>query len=290
MKCFYHSSDLDGHCSAAIVALAYPECEMIPINYEDDFPWDRIEQDEIVYMVDFGLQPFEQMIDLHDRATLIWIDHHKTAINEAANQPEDLVIKGSRNTDYAGCELTWMYIYPEKDMPRAVFLLGRYDVWDHSNEDVYPFQMGMRIREMDPQYVRAQDRWASLLIDAGDQKEMVIEQIIGEGKTIITYQDQVNAKISTACAFEVELDGLTFIAANMQGANSRLFNAVWNDLIHDAMLLFGWKKGQWTVSMFTTSWKIAEGIDVGQVAKQRGGGGHAGAAGFQCQTLPFKLK
>ena len=38
MKCFYHSADLDGHCSGAIVKMVYPECELIGINYGDKFP------------------------------------------------------------------------------------------------------------------------------------------------------------------------------------------------------------------------------------------------------------
>ena len=29
MKCYYHSADLDGHCSGEIVRRRYPECQMI---------------------------------------------------------------------------------------------------------------------------------------------------------------------------------------------------------------------------------------------------------------------
>ena len=38
MKCYYHGSDLDGKCSAAIVNFAYgksTKIEFIPSNYED---------------------------------------------------------------------------------------------------------------------------------------------------------------------------------------------------------------------------------------------------------------
>jgi len=53
MKCFYHSSDLDGHCSGAIVKQEYADCEMIGIDYGNKFPWDSIEIRETVFMVDF---------------------------------------------------------------------------------------------------------------------------------------------------------------------------------------------------------------------------------------------
>jgi len=59
MKCFYHGSDLDGYCSGAIVKYRYPECEMQPIDYGAQFPMDKIELGETVYMVDFALQPFD---------------------------------------------------------------------------------------------------------------------------------------------------------------------------------------------------------------------------------------
>jgi len=70
MKCFYHSADLDGHCSGAIVKLRHPNCEMWPIDYGDEFPWDKIRWNETIYMVDFSLEPFEDMITLHH-------SHHK---------------------------------------------------------------------------------------------------------------------------------------------------------------------------------------------------------------------
>ena len=33
-----------------------------------------------------------------------------------------------------------------------------------------------------------------------------------------------------------------------------------------------------------------EGVDLGTIAKARGGGGHPGAAGFHCDELPFDLQ
>lgn len=289
MKCFYHSSDLDGHCSGAIVKHACPECEMHPINYEDEFPWNEIEQGERVFMVDFTLQPFEQMIALNKRASLIWIDHHKTAIEESQKHDLSLILSGYRDRSYAACVLTWEYLFPNNDMPEEIRFLGLYDVWDHENPDVYSFQMGMRLRETDPVTATIQQWWSLIFDNSGWHKEF-LQQVISEGEIIITYQNQTNAKLSLSCAFEIELDGLKFIAANVQGVDSKFFNAVWNDERHDAMLPFGWKKGQWTASMFTTPEKISQGVDVGQIARIHGGGGHAGAAGFQCQTLPFALK
>lgn len=37
MYCFYHSKDLDGKCSGAIVKYKFPDCNMIGIDYGDKF-------------------------------------------------------------------------------------------------------------------------------------------------------------------------------------------------------------------------------------------------------------
>ena len=113
MKCFYHSSDLDGHCSGAIVKLKYPNCELIPINYGKEIDLDTIEKNEVVYMVDFSLKPFKQMFALNEKAKLFWIDHHATAIDNAYTK--NFIASGGSflKLDRAGCELTWEYCFPD---------------------------------------------------------------------------------------------------------------------------------------------------------------------------------
>ena len=80
MKCFYHSTDLDGRCSGALIKWRHPECELIGIDYGQAFPWHLVDSGECVWMVDFCLQPHEDMIRLARKCDLIWINHHKTSI------------------------------------------------------------------------------------------------------------------------------------------------------------------------------------------------------------------
>lgn len=279
MKCFYHKSDLDGQCSGAIVKYVYPECEMFPIDYGDEFPWEQITPGERIFMVDFSLQPFKHMEALAQHTGLIWIDHHKTAIEE--DEKAYTIIKGKREISKAACELTWEYLFKDKPIPRAVYLLGRYDVWDHEDPDTLPFQMGMRMENWNPTKKETIKKWERLFNNSWE-----VENKLVEGRIIVEYQTQQNKKYAEACAFPLNFKGLRFIAANALLTNSKLFDPVWDGEKHDAMLVFGWVKNKWKVSMYTSK----PGIDVGQVAKEMGGGGHAGAAGFQCEELPFDLK
>jgi len=273
MKCFYHKADMDGRCSGAIVKMAQPECEMIGINYGDQVPWDTILPGEVVFMVDFSLQPFEDMERLNGTGKLIWVDHHKTAIEEA-HERGFLAYRQILDTAYAGCELTWQAI-AGGSIPWFVFLLGRYDVWDHANHPgSLEFQYGIRNRG---ECLPDDPIWPQLF------DTELVQQIINDGSLLLGYEKKQNDAYAKSCAEEFVFDGLRVITINKGLANSLLFESVYDPQKHDAMMCYVRRNGKWTVSLYATKPEI----DVSAVCKARGGGGHKGAAGFQCESLPF---
>ena len=240
--CFYHKADLDGVCSAAIVKHFIPECELYGIDYGDEFPWDLVRpgpeadtdplwmhlfkpengykcgdnwetltvKKRTVYMVDFSL-PYEGMVRLAEVSNLTWLDHHKTALEANAG----LRARGMRDTTRAACELTWVWMSlfpdPEKmpdsytfdvDLPEAVRLLGRYDVWDKDHPEwesrILPFQYGMRAQEgaYDPE----SELWTRVM----DPTDEDIERgyMVEYGEMILRYQAEVNRKACEAGAHE----------------------------------------------------------------------------------------
>lgn len=283
MKCFYHKADMDGRCSGAIVKMKYPDCEMIGINYGDAFPWETISKDEKIFMVDFSLQPFSDMERLNSVCELVWIDHHKTSIEEAHNV--DFHASGGQMLDiqYAGCELTWKFLHPVdpfnpiiyKILPSFVYLLGRYDVWDHANTPgALEFQYGIRNKGL---MLPDDPLWPELF------DTELVQQIINDGSLLLEYEKKQNEAYAKSCAYDVELDGIRCIAINKGLANSLLFESVYDPNKHDAMLCYVRRNGKWTVSIYAAK----DNIDASAICKARGGGGHKGAAGFQCETLPF---
>lgn len=273
MKCFYHSADLDGHCSAAIVKKFRPECEMIPIDHGDPFPWDSIYSDEKVYMCDFSLQPFSEMLRLDDISDLTWIDHHESAIN--ALHESGVRIDGIQRNGLGACGYTWLY-FSYMDMPHGVRLLAEYDVWDHRDPDTLPFQYGM---EMEKDILPEAAVWEEVLSSKRPAR------IIERGEVALVYDNQCSLVYANAAAFDLDLHGLNFIALNRMCCNSRAFETVYDQVVHDAMMAFGWRKGRWYVSMYTTK----DSVKILDVARAYGGGGHAKACGFQCRKLPFEL-
>jgi oligoribonuclease NrnB/cAMP/cGMP phosphodiesterase (DHH superfamily) len=269
MKIFFHKQDLDGRCSGAIVKRLYSEGELMPINYGDNFPWDEIEPEELVFMVDFSL-PYEEMSRLNTVSNLVWIDHHITAMEEH----KDLNLIGKTRTDVAACHLVWEYLFPGNDVPLGVRLLSEYDIWNHKDLRVLPFHYAMGLEYTWPDGNIWKNIWES--------NSHWISQMVVTGKLLLKYERKNNRAYIQAFGFETEFEGYKAVAVNTGGKNSLLFESIEGD--HDLMITFVFRNGEWKISLYANN----EHVHCGTLAQLYGGGGHKGAAGFKIKDLPFK--
>jgi len=292
--CLYHGIDLDGYCSGAIYRKAHEnaEHELIPMNYGWDVPWDKLEGADVT-LIDFCLQPWDQMeklISIASHVTLI--DHHKSTFVEVTSRSRNIGAKWDRfkpiiDITFAGCELAWKHYFPKIAIPEAVRLLGRYDVWDHAYSDkVMPFQYGMRLEDLRPDVGSDRWLWHSLLSnDVVPPDTRMVNDIVRTGADILRYQqkeDMIGAKSS---CFEIQWNGGTWLAANRMGRGSSFFTSLWDSTKYAGMIAFGWNGVEWRVGLYAED----PTVDCSVIAKSFGGGGHAGAAGFSCTTLPFGI-
>jgi len=273
MKCFYHA-DMDGHCSGAIVHKVIPivNASFIEINYHNDFPFDSVENNEDVYIVDFSLQKegdFDKLLKI--TKNVVWIDHHTTAIEKHKHLSH---LEGIREHDKpAACELVWKYFYPKTSTPKAVKLLGDYDTWTYKHGDETKlFQVGIKLEKTHPE----SPLWEELLNDDGK-----IAPIILQGEYATKYRDNICDNLMRGFSYETFFEGHKGIVCNQGITGSHLFKSVENKK-YDLMIPIVFDGTQWTVSLYSTT-----GIDCAEIAKKHGGGGHKGAAGFQCKELPF---
>lgn len=309
--CIYHKADLDGICSAAIV-YDYFKCVdeqthlllednvfLYGMDYGDEFPWSFVDENEMteedkencipydkVVMVDFSLSE-KDMERLNSLVDFIWIDHHASIINRNKD------IQGIRDLNFAACELTYMYfctgltyinekIISDKDIPLAVRLLGRYDVWDHDDKRVIPFQYGMRLYDIGP----CNSEWRDLFVD-DNVSNGIVKQIIENGELIRQYQSNLNKKYVDKYGFhaKLEFEGkvLKVLCVNKGFANSSIVkdSLLYDDTI-DLIMFFVKDKYFYRVSLYTE-----KEIDVSYIAKSFDGGGHMKASGFMCNELVF---
>lgn len=277
--CIFHSKDHDGHCSAAVVRHKFHNAEFVGLDYGDKFPWNKIPGRDVI-MVDYSIGR-EDTLRLGRKArSLVWIDHHKTAIAWAT---EEWSAKG-RNCKWAldqksaACELAWLYLFPNETMPRFVHYIGRYDIWDHTDPNVVWFHHGLLGRLTNPELdaEKAANTWNALF-----SLDQFTDQLVAEGKILKYASRTMNLVYARASCFETTLLGFPAVAINRAGG-SELFEGVFDPAKHKLMVAFNWRNGLWDFSLRS----VGE-LDVSEIAARfHGGGGHKNAAGFQTDTLP----
>lgn len=281
----YHD-DMDGITSAAILFdyLTRDDntvIEMYPMSYGQEFIWDKICLNDTVFMVDFCLQPFTDMVKLNSLCKLIWIDHHISAIKEYEKYKID--IAGFRTIEKAGCQAVWEYLYGIEDEPVMITLIGAADIhkkdtkynWD---TQVLPFHYGVR------KYNLPNDKEFLYLLGKSTDVENAVQDLIDEGTIKLNEIRESHKRDCERMAFETTLDGLKCIAINKL-TSSMVFDSIWDNTKYDAMLVFAFQKNYWTCSLYTDKPEI----DLSVIAKAHGGGGHRSAAGFQFTEFPFEL-
>lgn len=282
----YHD-DLDGQCAAAIAIRAggdLQEARLIPANYTSPIDWiNGVTSSDIVYVLDFSLS-LGDFLNLAQnvlpQGALVWIDHHKTAIEGARGTALDDVA-GIRDTSAAGCVLTWRYFYGDKRPPRAVTLVGDRDIWAWKEGiDSAKFHAGAQLEDTSPR----SHFWTEKL-------EGRLSYVLSDGQMMLRYQGQRNKGLVDALAFGTTIEGHSARAVNVARQGSETFGAPgWEtgalpgDV--DICCTFYWTGRTWTISLYSDPKRV----DVSEIAKKFGGGGHPGASGFQSVEMPSFLK
>lgn len=282
MKCFYHNADLDGKCSAAIIKLKYPECELFGINYNDEFPFNIIQQDEIIYMVDFSL-PIKQMIKLKNICNFWWYDHHSQIIKEANELNFNPMRKRVANA-YGACRLVWYDIFPNLFMSDTVKYISEYDVYKFYDKNTIFFENGLNRFDTLPENINL---WNELLIK---NNKLFINSIINDGQLITSYLNNYFYKQINKYAFEktIKFNNYSYrvIFINHFEHKSLILEDFKQLEKYDLQIFFNMiNEKEFKVSLFTKR----DTLDCGEIAASFNGGGHKQAAGFISKINPVKL-
>jgi oligoribonuclease NrnB/cAMP/cGMP phosphodiesterase (DHH superfamily) len=303
-----HHNDPDGYASAHIVfdyalrtnlVKSYTDIHFHSMAYGMPLPPEIDYAHDSLVMVDFSLQPIavmEEFLAKVPRGQLVWIDHHKTSVELEEVLPELLKpIPGVRQVNdaegvpIAACELTWKFFHPGEEIPVGIKLLGSWDTWrwnTEENEQPKYFIQYCHSINCTPYTAEGREFWSKILIADNDPYGWLFDTVLAEGIAIDRFQKNEHKKRIRGKGFAGKFGGHSAIIVN-DASSSLLFEdfSVSPDDV-DLMVSFHYTRhGYWSVSLYSKQ----ENVDCGAIAKKLGetgpqpsGGGHKGAAGFQC--------
>lgn len=288
----FHNADFDGIFCREIARRALPGAELIGWNYGDEklpFP----SEGTVAYVLDLSPSVFEDdginHIDLSN-GRVIWIDHHRTAMQEWSEK-----LPGYRIEGVAACRLAWQWFsiramqgnpdhftgvglaekhhYVDRTVhePLAVRLAGEYDVFDKRDPMAERFQFGLKSEDVDYQ----------LLLDSelNNESGSYIARLLDQGKCLQYARENEYCDVITSQGIRVGFEGINFLACCSHEADirSQLFEAAIgpND---QALMGFTILGSRWRFSLYGAPSR--PDLDLSVIAKKYGGGGHKQACGF----------
>lgn len=320
----YHDADFDGKLSNEVcrywLKKLYPEAKIHSYGWDYGRPvpepsreidtahshngglmtrmavWEDYDQ---IYIVDLSVDELMANPDL--RTKIVWIDHHKSAIEKWVQQGDKkygFQFTGYRIDGVAACRLCWQWFFtaqldaqdggegrftlPIKEHyinrsvsePELLRLAGEYDIWDHRDPDAKALQFGLRCCN--------ESELANLVVGqfiGTPESDGVLRNVIEGGRMVKSYCDKQNDEYAAAFSRTIQWEGLTFCTLNIgQRGNSDLLRGGLEPE-HDACFAWRWTGDAVMVSLYHAPGK--EHHDLSVIATKYGGGGHKGACGFR---------
>lgn len=263
---------------------------------------------DVIYIVDLSVDELMAQLELRDR--IVWIDHHKSAIekwdkptfgrpeNDGGPKYAQRPFDGIRIDGVAACRLCWAWftwgklpngVLPSKQdylppltksvfvdreikEPELIRLAGEYDIWDNRDPNAKALQFGLRALSEEALQVLIESEFAGY-------GATPLIAALSIGYSIKSYCDKQNDEYSAAYARTLQWEGLTFCALNLgQRGNSDLLRG---GLKPEHQAGFAWRHTGDAVMVSLYHVPGHEHRDLSEIAKKYGGGGHRGACGFR---------
>jgi len=249
---------MDGFGAAWAARKVYPDAEFRAVSYQE-LPPDVSGRNVVIVDFSYKRNVLEEMYK--KAQTLRVFDHHKTAWEELSGLPFCYF-----NEKKSGARIVWdmLVCSPWDNNPSKVPDILLYI----EDRDLWKFELpnSKEINAALGSYPKDFAMWDEL-------EKKNLEELKIEGAAILRYQNQIIESL-VQNADEMEISGHKILAVNapiLQSevghklAQGRPFGAVWYE-----------HQGKRKFSLRSTK----EGVDVAEIAKQYGGGGHRSASGY----------
>ena len=287
---FFHSKDLDGFFSGAVLKYKYSDIELRGWDYKDEVPsFESMNGYDEIILIDITF-PFDILQELGTKTKLTVIDHHisfKKQVDNHLQIGHDVVTDELKSITFeyiyddklSACELGFKHYFGY--IPPIVELVGKYDTWrangtDEWDKHVLPVKYFLYGKVNKPEDIDSKWFIMDELLNA-----LALADMFDIGKSIMEYERKMDESKTNSYAFEREVYGLRALCINTNFMSSETMMTKFDSSKHDIMIGFAYNGNNWGVSLRS----IGDKVDVLQIAKARGGGGHKNASGFQAVTF-----
>lgn len=224
-------------------------------------------RDRQVYLLDFSYKRAEMLKLVRDAASLVVLDHHKTAQAELHGLEADLPdhpITIRFDMDRSGAVLAWEHFFPGEEPPELLRRVEDGDLWRWSYGDSKEVQAALR------SYPQTFDVWSELMTSP-------IRELAADGAAIRRFiEAKIRELLPNIRIMEIAGHRVPAVASPKFLASELAGELV--EMIPGAPFAAAYEDG---ATQRTFSLRSRGSFDVSEVARKFGGGGHRNAAGFQ---------
>ncbi len=272
--CIYHFPCLDGFASAFLIwqnARDYGKLndyEFVGMNYGQPCPTELV-TDRNVLIVDFSF-PLAVMQDIQHRSkSLVVLDHHKTAEENLRQMKERAQDEIRFDMARSGVGMTWDWLNPGVLRPTLVDMIEDRDL---GGGIARPAKLpGTREVNMNLfSYEYDFEVWAAIWDEP-------IENHMAEGVAIDRKHRKDIKELLSLCMTTETIGGHEVYVANMPYT---MASDAANIMAAENLFAATWYQNNKNERVYSLR-SDENGLDVSEIAKQYGGGGHKHAAGFK---------
>lgn len=263
----YHGGCLDGFTAAWVAHTYLDDCELMGAAYTDEPPTDEVVANRDVYIVDFSYKR-EACERIHRAASrLVVLDHHKTAEAELAGLPF-----AQFDMERSGAGMAWDFFTAGRERQWLVDYVEDRDLWRFALPDSKEVNAGIATTEM------TLEAWSGLRLQGRDAARQL-------GKGALAFESMCARKAAeTARVLRFEGREVPFVNTQYQ-----LASVTAGLLAESYPFAVAWFQTQGGAYQYSLRSRGEDAVDVSEIAKRWGGGGHKNAAGFTRGLRPERL-
>jgi uncharacterized protein len=261
--CIYHSNCLDGFGAAWAVRHSLGDDIEFHKGVHQQAPPDVSGLD--VFLVDFSYKKDVLENMLQTAASITILDHHISAEKDLSDLLTNGKINGLFDMNKSGAMLAWQWFNPDKKSPKLIEHIQDRDLWLFRLEGTREIQAALSSYPYDfnlwDKFMANKNNELELLKQDGEAIERKlqkdIKQLIASGVRRMNIGGYNVPVLNAPAAYVSD-------AGNIMSVNEPFAACYWD---HSAGRSFSLRSGE-------------KGVDVSEVAKKYGGGGHVKASGF----------